>query len=93
MVLRTVLLIIWIIFGTPLIMAEHYSDSGSEEVTGFTQADLGDENNDFIADSELDSDFSISTGHSSDSSNLGVESGESGTNEIREAVWTQNFGG
>ena len=47
MVLRRVLLIIWIIHGTPLIMAENYSDSDSKEFTGFTQADLGDENNDF----------------------------------------------
>ena len=70
MVLRKVLLIIWIIFGPPLIMAENYSDSDSEEFIGFTQADLGDENNDFIPDSEPDSDLSISTLHSSDISNI-----------------------
>ena len=74
-------------------MAENYSDSDSELFTGFTQADLGDENNDFIADYEPDSDFSTSTVHSSDISNLGEESGESGTDEIGEAEWTQNFGG
>ena len=56
MVLREVLLIIWIIFGTPLIMAAKYSNSDSEEFTKFTQADLGDENNDFIPDSKPDSD-------------------------------------
>ena len=36
-------------------MAENYSDSDIEEFTGFTQADLGDKNNDFIPDSEADS--------------------------------------
>ena len=64
-------MIIGIIFGTPLIMAENYSDSDSEEFTVFTQADLGDENNDFVPNSEPDSDLSISTVHSSDISNLG----------------------
>ena len=49
------------------------SDSDSEEFTGFTQADLGDENNDFIPDSEPDWDFSISTVHSKDISNLGED--------------------
>ena len=93
MVHEKVLLITWIIFGTPLIMAENYSVSGSEEFTGFTQADLGDENNDFMPDSEPDSDFSISTVHSSDILNLGEESGESCTDKIGEAEWTQNFGG
>ena len=75
MVLRKVLWIIWIIFCTPLIMAENYSDSDSEEFTGFNQAGLGDENNDFIPDSEPDSDLSICTVHSSDISNLGEDSG------------------
>ena len=74
-------------------MAEDYSDSDSEECTGFTQADLGDENNYFIPDSEPDSDFSICTVHSIDISNLGEEILESGTDEIGEAEWTQNFGG
>ena len=55
--------------------------------------DLGDENNDSIPDSEPDSEFSISTVHSSDISNLGEESGKSGTDEIRVAEGTQNFGG
>ena len=72
-------------------MAENYPDSDIEKFTGFTQANLGDENNDFIPDSEPDSDFSISMVHSSDISNLGEESGESGTDEIWEAEWTQKF--
>ena len=93
MVLRRVSLIIWIIFGTPLIMAENYSDSDCEEFTGFTQADLGDENNNSIPDSEPDSDFSISTVHSSAISNLGEESGKRGTDDTGEAEWTQSFGG
>ena len=39
------------------------------------------------------SDFSISTVHSSDIYNLGEETAEIDTDEIRENEWTQNFGG
>ena len=74
-------------------MSENYSDSDSEEFTGFTQADLGDENNDFIPDSGPNSDFSISKVHSSDISNLGDQSDDSSTDEIGDAEWTQHLGG
>ena len=72
-------------FWHPFHHGRNCLDSDSEEFTGFTQADLGDENNYFIPDSEPHSDFSISTAHSSYISNLGEESGKSGTDEIGEA--------
>ena len=52
---KQVLPLVWIIIGTLLIMAENYSDSDSEEFTGFTQADLGDEDDGFIPDFGPDS--------------------------------------
>ena len=47
----------------------------------------------FIPDSKPDSDLSISTVHSSDTSNLGEEWGESGTDEIGELGGLKIFGG
>ena len=79
-------------------MAQNYSDSEDSniEFTGFNSEDIVDEIDFYVPDSEPDSDISVSTVHSSDISNLGEESGESGneTNDgNQQAEWTQNFEG
>ena len=79
-------------------MAQNYSDSEDSniEFTGFNSEDIVNENDFYVPDSEQDSNISVSAVHSSDISNLGVESGESGseTNDgDKQAEWTQNFGG
>ena len=73
-----------------------YSDSEDSniEFTGFNSEDIA--NDFYVPDSEPDSDISDSTVHSSDISNLGDESGESGneTNDgDQQAEWTQILGG
>ena len=95
MVLSKVSLIFWIICCYPLcldIMAQNYSDS-EEEFTGFSTEDINITNN-YVPNSDPESDLTVSSVHSEDISDLGEESGgESGTDEIGEAEWTQNFGG
>ena len=71
-------------------MAQNYSDS-DEEFTGFNAEDVRIESS-YIPDSDPDSDITVSSVHSDDISDLGEESGESGSDEIGEAEWTQNFG-
>ena len=93
MLLSKVSLIYWIICGYPLCfvnMAQNYSDS-DEEFTGFNAEDVRIESS-YIPDSDPDSDITVSSVHSDDISDLGEESGESGSDEIGEAEWTQNFG-
>ena len=94
MVLSKVSLIFWIICCYPLcldIMAQNYSDS-EEEFTGFSTEDINITNN-YVPNSDPESDLTVSSVHSEDISDLGEESGgESGTDEIGEAEWTQNFG-
>ena len=48
--------------------------------------------NDYIPDSDPDSDITVTSVQSGDISSLGEESGESGPDEIGEAEWSQNFG-
>ena len=61
-------------------MAQNYSDSEDSniEFPGLNSEDIVNENDFYVPDSEPDSDISVSTVHSSDISNLGEESGESG---------------
>ena len=71
-------------------MAQNNSDS-DEEFTGFDAEDITIDN-DYIPDSDPDSDITVSSVQSGDISSLGEESGESGPDETGEAEWSQNFG-
>ena len=71
-------------------MAQNYSDSDKEFI-GFNAEDITIEN-DYMPDSDPDSDITASYVQSGDISNLGEESGESGPDEIGEAQGSQNFG-
>ena len=71
-------------------MAQNNSDS-DEEFTGFNAEDITIDN-DYIPDSDPDSDITVSSVQSGDISSLGEESGESGPDEIGEAEWSQNLG-
>ena len=93
MFLSKVSVIFWIVCGYPLYslnMAQNNSDS-DEEFTGFNAEDITIDN-DYIPDSDPDSDITVSAVQSGDISSLGEESGESGPDEIGEAEWSQNFG-
>ena len=48
----------------------------------------------YVPNSDPESDLTVSSVHLEDISDLGEEDGDgSGTDEIGEAEWTQNFGG
>ena len=67
MFLSKVSLIFWIVCGNPLYslkMAQNYSDS-DEEFTGFNSEDITIDN-DYIPDSEADSDITVSAVQSGD---------------------------
>ena len=85
MFLSKVSVIFWIVCGYPLYslnMAQNFSDS--DEFTGFNAEDITIYN-DYIPDSDPDSDITVSSVQLDDISSLGEESGESGPDEIGEA--------
>ena len=92
MFLSKLSLILWIVCGYPLYslnMAQNYSDS-HEEFAGLNAGDIAIDN-DYTPDSDPDLDITVPSVQSGDISSLGEESGESGSDKIGQAEWSQNF--
>ena len=72
------------------------SDDSNSEFFGFNPEDITIENDNYVPDSDPDSDITVLVVNSDEISNLWDDSGESGTGGEHgdlQAEWTQNFGG